>query len=584
MSRIIEIDQSITVSTLAEQLELPAASLVSELFKNGIMITLNEKIDYDTASILISELGIDVELKQKEQDVPVPKKDEDREGAVLADRPPVVAIMGHVDHGKTSLLDKIRDSKVADGEAGGITQHISAYQIEHKNRLVTFLDTPGHEAFAAIREHGAALTDVVVIVVAADDGIKPQTIEAIRFANKAGVKLIIAANKMDKDAADLNRVKQGLAEQELLPEDWGGQTTVMPVSAKTGEGIDELIDMILLVSDVEELKADTRGPAAGLIIEAHMQKGLGPVAVALVNDGVLSRGDFLVAGSSYGKARVLKDSNGAEVQQATASTPVTISGLKSLPEFGDDFHVVGSEKEAKKLASSYSNSQGARSSGMTSTEMLRIISKRTSVDELNILLKADVQGSLTSVSDSVKGIDTNEVSTRIVGSGIGAVGESDIRTAAAAGATIYCFNVSVPAQTIRLATQHDVEIKSYTVIYELIDDIKAKLEDLLSPEDITTELGTLKIKGIFNTTKTEVICGGELLKGKLTLPAKARVTRDKKQIAEAEVGNLKKGPTDTHEVLEGEMCGLTLVTESKLTLEEGDRLELYRVETIERSL
>lgn len=584
MSRTIEIDQSVTLSSLAEQLELPPTDLVAELFKNGIMITLNEKIDFDTASILVGELGLEVELKQKEAEAAVSKKEQTREGADYASRPPVVAVMGHVDHGKTSLLDKIRDSKVADGEAGGITQHISAYQVEHKDRLVTFLDTPGHEAFAAIREHGAALTDVVVIVVAADDGIKPQTLEAIRFANKAGVKLIVAANKMDKEAANLDRLKQQLAEQELLPEDWGGDTIIVPVSAKTGSGIDELIDMILLVSDVEDLKADSGGEAYGLIIEAHMQQGMGPVAVALVQQGVLSQGDFIVAGSSYGKVRTLNASNGDELQSASASSPVTISGMKSLPEFGDEFYAVKSEKEAKKAAASYEQSQGAKSSGMTSTEMLRIISRRTSIDELNILVKADVQGSLTSVIDSIKSIDTNEVSTRVVGSGIGAIGENDIRTAAAAGASIYCFNLSTPPATMRLAEQHGVEVKSYTVIYELLDEIKAILEDLLSPEEITTELGVLKVKGVFNTTKDEVICGGELTKGKLTLPARARVLRDKKKIADAEVGNLKKGPTDTHEVLEGDMCGLSLSTDSKLALEEGDRLEFYRTEIKQRSL
>lgn len=584
MSRVIELDSNVTVSSLAEHLELPSTSLVAELFKNGVMVTLNEKIDFDTATILISELGLDVELKQKVEETISNRPTKERENANLTERPPVVAVMGHVDHGKTSLLDKIRGGNVADDEAGGITQHISAYQIDKGDRKITFLDTPGHEAFAAIREHGAVLTDVAIIVVAADDGIKPQTLEAIRFAKKAGVKLIIAANKMDKPGANIEKLKQQLSEQELLPEDWGGDTIIVPVSAKTGEGIDKLLDMVLLVADVEELTADSAGAAAGLVIEAQMKQGMGPIAVALVEQGVLNKGDILVSGGAYGKARIMRDSNGEEITTAGPSTPVMISGFKSLPEFGQEFHVVKTEKEAKKIASEFEQSARTKSTGMTSTELLRIINKRNAVEEFNVLVKADVKGSLASVVDGIKSIDNEEIATRIVGSGVGSVGENDIRTAAASNAVIYGFNIQIPVNIKRQAVQQDVKIKVYTIIYELLDDVKQELETRLSPETITHEIGRLKVKGIFNTTKTEVICGGEVTKGPLKLPARAKVMRAKKQIADVEVTNLKRGPQDTHEVPEGEMCGMNLKTESKLTLEEGDILDLYSVEIKERKL
>lgn len=584
MSRKIELDGMVTVGSLATELDLPATTLIAELFKNGIMATINEKIDIDTASILVGELGLDVELVAKEDEAPTETVKKERANAQLETRPPVVAVMGHVDHGKTSLLDKIREANVAEGEAGGITQHISAYQVERQDRKITFLDTPGHEAFAAIREHGAVLTDLAIIVVAADDGLKPQTLEAIRFAKKAGVNMIFAANKIDKEGANLDRLKQQLAEQNMLPEDWGGDTIVVPVSAKTGEGIDKLLDMILLVADVEELVADAHGLATGLVIEAHMEKGMGPVATALVQEGVLHQGDFVVAGSAYGKARVLTDSNGKAVSEAGASTPVEISGFKTLPEFGDAFAVVVNEKEAKKQSELNAQKDKSKSSGMTSTEMLRIISRRTSVDELKVLVKADVQGSLTSVIDSIKSIDNEEISTRVVGSGVGAISENDIRTAAASEAIVYGFNLDIPTPIRRLAAEHNVTVRVYKVIYELLDDVRAELEKLLSPELVVTELGVLRIKGIFKTTKTEVIAGGEVLTGTLRTPAKARVMRDKKQIASVEVTGLKRGPQDVHEVPEGELCGINLATENRLLLEEGDRLELYTEELKDRKL
>ena len=583
----IEIEDMITVGTLAERLSIPVSRLIAELMKNGVMATVNERIDFDTAQIIVEELDLGVKLaKQAAAEAAKPVRAKPSAGANAEARPPVVAVMGHVDHGKTSLLDAIRGAGVAAGEAGGITQHISAYQVEHGGRAITFLDTPGHEAFAAIREHGALLTDIVIIVVAADDGVKPQTIEAIRFAKKAGAKIIVAANKIDKESADINKLKQQLSEQDLLTEEWGGDTIVVPVSAKTKQGIPELLDMLLLVTDVEELKADTAGPARGLIIEAHVQQGRGPLAHALVEAGTLRPGDFIVAGGSYAKVRNLETTEGQPLKAATPSMPVAITGFKTLPEFGDEFTSVANEKIARTQAAG--TAAGKQSSGghldIGSSELIRLINRDNAMQELNVIVKADVQGSLTSVIDSLKALDTDEVSVRIVGSGVGPVGENDLHLAHSSGAIVYGFNVGLPASSKQQAGRDKIKICLYKVIYELIDDVKAELSNLLSPEIIETELGRLIVKGIFNTTKTEVICGGEVTKGKLTAPALARITRGNEQLAEAEVTGLKRGPAEAKEVVEGEMCGMSLKTTKRLDLQEGDRIDVFTREAKRRQL
>jgi translation initiation factor IF-2 len=371
--------------------------------------------------------------------------------------------MGHVDHGKTSLLDAIRGAQVAKGEAGGITQHISAYQIQHAGRAITFLDTPGHEAFAAIREHGAHLTDIAIIVVAADDGLKPQTLEAIRFARKAGVRMIVAINKIDKQGADANRIKQQLSEQNMLVEEWGGDTVVVEVSAKTKQGVDALLDMILLVADVEDFRAESDAPAAGLVIEARVEQGLGPIAHALIEEGHLRPGEFVVAGTTYAKVRSLQSTSGAPLKEAGPSTPVIISGFKALPAFGDEFNVVKNEKEARMLTEQRSDERQGMGSGgeMNSSELIRIINRTNQMQELNIIVRADVQGSLTSVIDSLKALDTDEVAVRVVSSGVGAVSDNDIRTAASSGAIIYGFNVTVPTAVKRLAARDKVNVRLY---------------------------------------------------------------------------------------------------------------------------
>ena len=589
MAQTIEITEQITVGALADKLSLPATKLIMELFKNGIMVTINETIDAETATIIKDELGLDVELVVKKVDL-VAETLASRERKVsdkATQRPPVVAVMGHVDHGKTSLLDVIRSSHVVDKEAGGITQHISAYQVEHNSRKITFLDTPGHEAFAALREHGARLTDVAIIVVAADDGIKPQTLEAIRFARKANVRMVVAVTKIDKPEANIDLVKQQLAEQELLPEEWGGDTVVVGVSSKTKEGLDKLLDMVLLVADIEELKADVDVPAEGLIIESHMEHGKGPLAVALVEQGTLKRGDFVVAGDTYAKVRVLESTTHGVLVSAPPSTPVIIIGFKALPEFGESFVTVSSEKEARTAAQNYHRSHAEQKgrSNMSSKELIRLINQKTQQQELNIVVKADVQGSLTSVIDTLKTLDTDEVAIRIVGSSVGAITENDIHMAASSDAIIYGFHVAMPQSVKQIASREKVLVRTYKVIYELIDDAKNEMSNLLADEEIITEQGRLVVRGVFKTSKTELICGGEVIKGKLVIPAFANIFRDNEQLAkDLVVTNLKHGPTDTKEVLEGEMCGISLDTNTRLDLQDGDRIELYTRETRERTL
>lgn len=584
MATTIEIEGMITVGDLAERLRLPVTKLIAELMKNGVMATVNERIDFDTAQIIVGDLGLDIELVPKQAtEAPVRSKQQASEKA--EPRPPVVAVMGHVDHGKTTLLDAIRSANVVKDEAGGITQHISAYQITHSGRVITFLDTPGHEAFAALREHGAQLTDLVIIVVAADDGIKPQTVEAIRFARKAGVNMIVAVNKIDKEGADPNRVKQQLSEHDLLVEEWGGDTIAVEVSALKSQGIDKLLDMVLLVADVDDLKADVDVPAAGLIIESHMEQGRGPVAIALIESGTLKPGSHIVAGTAYARIRNLESTDGKPLKKAGPSTPVIMTGFKSLPRFADEFRVVKDEKMARAEAAGAARDQkNAGKLDINSSELIRIINRSNELNELNIVVKADVQGSLTSVIDSLKSMDTEEVAVRIVGSGVGPVNDNDLHLAQTSDAIIYAFNVGVPSNIKQAASRDRINVRSYKIIYELIDDVKAELTKLLPPEIVENDLGRLVVRGIFKTSKTEVICGGEVTKGKLVAPSLARITRSKEVIAEVEVTNLKRGPQDTKEVFEGEMCGLNLKTDSRLDLQEGDHVEVFTREVVARNL
>lgn len=586
--KVIVVADSITVGELAETLNLPVTVLIGELFKNGIVATINQRIDFETATIIIEELGLDVTLERKAAtETSSRQRHELSENA--AERPPIVAVMGHVDHGKTSLLDAIMTQKVAEGEAGGITQHISAYQTERNNRMITLLDTPGHEAFAALRQHGAVLTDVVIIVVAADDGVMPQTVEAIRFARNANAKIVVAINKIDKETANPGMVMGQLAEHGVIADQqgWGGDVPMIEVSAKTGQGIDNLLDTVLLVADMEELKADVDTPAEGLVIEAHMETGRGSVVGLLVEHGMLRPGHFLVAGTAYGKIRTLLDYKNDTLREAGPSTPATVTGFKELPQFGDNFVVVKNEKEARNQVAlaRIEAEKNAASTNVTGADLLKMMSQKHDSQDFNVIVKADVQGSLTSVIDSLRLVDTDgEVALRIVSSGVGNISENDIRLAADSETVIYGFNVELPPAVKRLAMRDKIQVRLYKVIYELLDDARTSMENMLAPEVVETEIGTLLVKGIFRTMKEEVIAGGEVTKGKAVADVLARVKRGGEQIAEVEVSKVQRQQQEAKEVFEGEMCGLSLKTTKKLIIEEGDTLEFFTRELVKRTL
>lgn len=587
--KVLTIAGSITVGELAEKLNLSVTKLVGELFKNGIVATINQRIDLETAQIIVEELGLDVILERREStDTPTaPRERVMTENAI--ERPPIVAVMGHVDHGKTTLLDALLDTKVVEDEAGGITQHISAYQTVRKDREITLLDTPGHEAFAALRQHGAALTDVVIIVVAADDGVKPQTVEAIRFARDAHAKIVVAINKIDKDTANPDMVKAQLAsEHGLNPEEWGGDTIMVPISAKRGDNLDQLLDMVLLTADIEELRADKTVPADGLVIESHMETGRGSVVGLLVEQGTLKQGDFLVAGTTYGKVRTLLNYKAKSIKSAGPSTPVTVTGFKQLPQFGDRFEIVASEKAARNLVEQHRAEQAAAaaSTNVTGADLLKMMSQEHDAEEFNVIVKADVQGSLTSVVDSLKLIETGgDVTLRIVSTGVGNISENDIRQAMGGKNTfIYGFNVQLPPAVKRLAQRDRVEVRIYTIIYELLDNARQTMSSLLAPEVVETEVGALTVKGVFRTLKEQVICGGEVTRGKITAGLLVRAKRGDELLAEVEVEHVQRQQVEAKEVFEGDMCGLSLKTTKKLLLEEGDTLEFFTRELVERSL
>lgn len=590
--KVILVADSITVGELAEKLNLPVTKLIGELFKNGIMATINQRIDFETAVIIVEELGLsDVELKKKEKAIFAERKEHELSN-LATPRPPIVAVMGHVDHGKTTLLDAILKTKVAEGEAGGITQYISAYQTVHKGQSITLLDTPGHEAFASLRQHGAALTDLVIIVVAADDGVKPQTAEAIQFAKSANAKIIVAINKIDRPGADPARVKAQLAtDYGLNPEEWGGDTIMIEISAKTGQNVDKLLDMVLLIADMEELRADINTPAEGLVIESHMEVGRGPVVGILIQHGILKPGHSFVAGTVYGKVRTLLDFNGKTLKEAGPSTPVTVTGFKELPKFGNSFIVVSNEKEARHQTSiaKMEMEKNAASTNITGSDLLKMMSQKSESQELNVIVKADVQGSLTSVVNSLKIIDTQgEITLNIINSGVGDINESDIRLAIDQNTIIYGFNINMSNAVKQMAMRNKIQIRIFDVIYKLLDDARSSMEEILSPEVKEIEVGNLIIKGVFRTLRDEIITGGEVTKGKISSGLLARVirrtTNGKEQIGEVKVNKVQRQQQEAKEVFEGEMCGLSLKTEKKLIIEEGDKLEFFTRELVKRTL
>ncbi|NCU29872.1 translation initiation factor IF-2 [Candidatus Saccharibacteria bacterium] len=585
--KTVQVPDMVTVGELAQTLDIPVTKLVGELFKNGIVATINQQIDTETAQIIVDELGLDVQLEAEEVG-PIVKESQHELSEFAVERPPIVAVMGHVDHGKTTLLDAILDTKVQEGEAGGITQHISAYQTMRNGRSITLLDTPGHEAFAALRQHGAILTDVVIIVIAADDGVKPQTVEAIKFAQSANAKIVVAITKSDKDTANIDRVKAQLAsEYNMNPEEWGGDTLMVDVSAKTGHNLDKLLDLVLLVADIEELKADVDVPAEGLVIESHMETGRGPVVSMLVDHGELKPGQFVVSGTTYAKVRTLIDYAGRPIKLAGPATPATVTGFKEIPSFGDRFVVAKNEKTARNLVEKHRLNQQheAVHSRVTGADLLRMMNKSDETQDINVVVRADVQGSLTSVTDSLKLMENEELNMRIISTGVGNITENDVRLAQSADAIIYGFNVKLPPTVKRMAMRVKVSVRIFNVIYELLDDVKEVMESKLAPEVVESVVGTLRIMAIFRTTRDSVICGGEVLSGKITPSALARVVRDKTEvIAEVEVKHVQRQQQEAKEVFEGEQCGLELKTKSKIQLVEGDRLELFTRELKTRHL
>jgi translation initiation factor IF-2 len=578
----IKVPEVIGVGAFAEKLGIPVTRVIGELMKNGVMATINEQIDFDTASIIGAELGFEIEAEAEVEAVQ-PDKVALAEGEG-ENRPPIVAVMGHVDHGKTSLLDAIRSTHVADKEAGGITQHIGAYQIKRGDRWITFIDTPGHEAFSALRQHGARMTDVAIIVVAADDGVKPQTKEAIRHAREAGVQIVVAINKIDKEGADTNRVRQELSELGLVAEEWGGDTVMVDVSARAKTNIDKLIDVVLLVADIEDLRARSVGPADGAIVESHLDSGKGAVATVLVKNGVLSTGDYLVAGSTYAKVRSLGDYRGKRIPAAHPGMPAVVTGFKAVPSFGDLFRTVGSEKEARDAAATVVRREQAKSMGVKKIDATQLTAAITAgnVKELNVVLKADTQGSLESLHESLDQLRNEEVAVKVVSSAVGDISESDIAFAKTAGALLIGFSVSLNSGLKALANREGVHVRLYRVIYELTDDLRDALGQMLSPEIIETIVGELEIKGVFKVTKANVVCGGTVTTGRIEPKLKFRVKHSGEIVGEGTLTSLQKDKQAAKEVFEGETCGMNVATSAPIEL--GDTMEFYTTVTKARTL
>ena len=577
----VEAPEVITVGEFASLIGKGPAAVVGELMKNGVMATVNENIDFDTAQIIGAELGFEIIPKPADQAERPNKEDSSPQKT----RPPVIAVMGHVDHGKTSLLDAIRNAEVAAGESGGITQHIGAYQVTKNDRVITFLDTPGHEAFSALREHGAKIADIAIIVVAADDGVKPQTKEAIDHAKQAGASLVIAINKIDKEGADTNRVKQELSEIDVLPDDWGGDVPCVEVSAKTGDGIAKLLEVVLLVADIVETKARATGLGRGVVIESHLDTGMGPIVTLLLQEGTLQTGDWIIAGSSYGKIRTMLDFKGNKLKQSTPAMPAIVSGLKSLPDFGNWFEQVKTEREAKDWVERQSRKQSFKSVTSIKSKTAEDIAHAMvegDIKELPLVVKADVQGSLESLITALGQVGNDEVRAKVVSSGVGDISESDVQAAAAAGAVILGFHVSINAAVNQQAKRSGVDFQLYKVIYELLDDVRGWLSSMLDPEIIETINAKLKILGVFKTTKDKVVCGGKVLSGKVVPGLEVRILRSGKLIGMGKLSSLQKDKQSAKEAMENEECGLEVATTK--TIEISDELEFITTSQQPRKL
>ncbi|HDU7706785.1 TPA: translation initiation factor IF-2 [Listeria monocytogenes] len=584
----IVFSESLTVAELAKKLYREPSELIKKLFMLGVVATINQSLDKDAIELICDDYGVQVEeeIKVDVTDLDVYFENELNEAvdeSKLVERPPVVTIMGHVDHGKTTLLDSLRNTKVTLGEAGGITQHIGAYQLEIHDKKITFLDTPGHAAFTAMRARGAQITDITILVVAADDGVMPQTIEAINHAKAAGMPIIVAVNKIDKPQANPDRVIQELTEYELVPEAWGGDTIFAPISAKFGEGLENLLDMILLVSEVEELKANPDRRAIGSVIEAELDKGRGPVATLLVQDGTLNIGDPIVVGNTFGRVRAMVNDLGRRVKKVGPSTPVEITGLNDVPQAGDRFVVFEDEKTARNIGETRaSRALVAQRSATNRVSLDNLFEhmKAGEMKEVNVIIKADVQGSVEALAASLRKIDVEGVNVKIIHTAVGAINESDITLAAASNAIVIGFNVRPTAQAHEAAENESVDIRLHRVIYKAIDEIEAAMKGMLDPEFQEKIIGQAQVRQTINVSKVGTIAGCYVTDGKITRDSGVRIIRDGIVVFEGEIATLKRFKDDAKEVAKGYECGITV--QNFNDIKEDDVIEAYVMEEIER--
>ncbi|MCA6064576.1 translation initiation factor IF-2 [Thalassolituus marinus] len=583
--REVELPEAISVGDLASKMAVKAGEVIKELMKMGVMATINQTLDQDTASLVVEEMGHKVTKliadDQLEQDVTESVSYEGDEQT----RAPVVTVMGHVDHGKTSLLDYIRSSRVASGEAGGITQHIGAYHVETDHGMVSFLDTPGHAAFTSMRARGAQATDVVILVVAADDGVMPQTEEAVQHAKSAGVPLVVAVNKMDKEAADPDRVKNELSARDVIPEDWGGDVPFIPVSAKTGQGIDELLEAVLLQAELLELKAHFTGPGQGVVVESRLDKGRGPVATLLVQNGTLKKGDIVLAGTCYGRARALLDENGKQTDGAGPSIPVEILGLNGTPDAGDNFMVVESEKKAREVAEFRETKMKEQLQQRQQAAKLDALFAGMGEGQqasLNVVVKTDVRGSLEAIVASLQKLATDEVKVNVVASGVGGITETDATLAVAASAVVFGFNVRADNAAKRVVENNDVDMRYYSVIYDLLDDVKQAMAGLLAPELREEIVGIAEVRDVFNSPKFGQIAGCMVIDGNVFRNKKIRVLRENVVIYEGELESLRRFKDDVQEVRQGMECGIGV--KNYQDVRPGDQIEVFDVKEVARTL
>ncbi|MCM1185788.1 MAG: translation initiation factor IF-2 [Lachnoclostridium sp.] len=583
--KVITLPEVITIKELAEKMKQQPAAIIKKLFLEGKVVTVNQEISYEDAENIAMEYEILCEKEVKVDIIEELLKEEDENEADMVPRPPVICVMGHVDHGKTSLLDAVRKTNVIDKEAGGITQHIGAYTVNVGEKKITFLDTPGHEAFTAMRMRGANATDIAILVVAADDGVMPQTVEAINHAKAAGIEIIVAVNKIDKPSANIDRVKQELAEYELIPEDWGGSTVFAPVSAKSGEGIDQLLEMILLTADILELKANPKRKARGLVIEAELDKGRGPVATVLVQKGTLKVGDFISAGASHGKVRAMVDDKGRRVKEAGPSTPVEILGLSAVPSAGEVFLAHDSDKTAKNYADTYlvqnKEKKLEETKSRMSLEDLFSQIKEGNLKELNLIVKADVQGSVEAVKQSLLKLSNEEIIVKCIHGGVGAINESDVTLASASNAIIIGFNVRPDAAAKDTAEREGVDVRLYKVIYQAIEDVEAAMKGMLDPVYEEKVIGHAEVRQLFKASAIGNIAGAYVLDGEFRRGCKVRITREGEQIFEGNLASLKRFKDDVKEVKAGFECGL--VFEGFDKMQELDIVEAYVMEEVPRT-